>query len=409
MKIAFIVNVFPKLSETFILYQITGLIDLGHEVDIFAKTNPCEANVHREVEEYQLMARTYYFNEPRKRCTRLLRTALLLLRNFHKGPGEIIRSLMMAKRFGLSRRASWHYVLPCLGKNYDIIYCHFGPNGNIGALLKASGVKGKILVSFHGYDMAHSLVEEGTFYKGLFQVGDLFMADSNDFRNKLVKMGCPEEKVIIHRMGVPVNRLKFEERRFEHGSPLKLMTFCRLTEKKGHEYALQALANILPKHPNLSYRIGGAGHLSAALKSLVQRLGIESHVTFLGELSDAEVEVLRRDSDLFIHPSVTATDGDTEGCPLAIQEAQACGMPVLSTFHGGIPDLVINGVSGFLVPERDVDALTERLDYLIQHPELWPDMGRAGRQFVEEHFDITKLNQRLVEIYQGLIEGRSVK
>ena len=82
------------------------------------------------------------------------------------------------------------------------------------------------------------------------------------------------------------------------------------------------------------------------------------------------------------------------------------GLPIVSTLHNGIPEGVLDGKSGFLVPERDVDALTEKLEYLIEHPEIWPDMGQYGRKFVEERYDINKLNQRLVEIYQNLIEGK---
>jgi colanic acid/amylovoran biosynthesis glycosyltransferase len=84
-------------------------------------------------------------------------------------------------------------------------------------------------------------------------------------------------------------------------------------------------------------------------------------------------------------------------------EAQATGLPIISTFHSGIPEIVLDGQSGFLVPERDVDAMAGRLEYLIEHTEIWTEMGRAGRKFVEENFDIKKLNKQLVEIYENII------
>ena len=104
-------------------------------------------------------------------------------------------------------------------------------------------------------------------------------------------------------------------------------------------------------------------------------------------------------------PSVTSQNGDCEGIPVAIVEALAWGLPVLSTLHSGIPEVIQDGESGFLVPERDTEALAEKLEYLIEHPELWPEMGRKGRKYVEEHYDIDKLNDRLVEIYQRLLNG----
>ena len=92
-----------------------------------------------------------------------------------------------------------------------------------------------------------------------------------------------------------------------------------------------------------------------------------------------------------------------EGQGLVLQEAQAMGLPVVSTWHNGIPEGVLDDVSGFLVPERDVHALAEKLFYLIEHPELWPAMGRAGRKFVEQRYDIKQLNKELVELYRAVI------
>ncbi len=406
MKIAFIVRVFPKLSETFILNQITGLIDLGHEVDIFARSNPREEKVHRVVEEYQLMARTRYFLDPRRRWACLPGAALLLVRNFHKDPGKIIRSFLVARRFKFHPLGAWQYVLPFLGKSYDIIHCHFGPMGFVGTFLKELGVKGKVAVAFYGYDLSPFILGNKSTYDDLFRRGDLMMPLSNLFREKLIALGCRESKVVVHRCGVNMAKFTFSERRFEDGGEINLLTVARLAEKKGVEYSLQAVARLLPKYPNLFYRIAGDGPLQPELEALVRQLGLEKVVAFLGPVERKEVERLMMASHIFILSSVAARNGDEEGIPVTLQEALASGMPVLSSFHSGIPELVINGVSGFLVPERDVDALAERLDYLIQHPELWPEMGRAGRRFVEENYDVRKLNERLVEIYQGLVEER---
>src|SRR4030065_356569 len=104
-----------------------------------------------------------------------------------------------------------------------------------------------------------------------------------------------------------------------------------------------------------------------------------------------------------MHSMVTASDGDSEGLPVVLLEAQAVGLPIISSLHGGIPEGVLDSKSGFLVPEKDVDALAKKIEYLIEHPELWPDMGRYGRKFVEERYDIQKLNQRLVKIYKALL------
>jgi colanic acid/amylovoran biosynthesis glycosyltransferase len=403
MKIAFIVDQFPKLSETFILNQITGLIDMGHEVDIFAASNPDEHKVHRGVKEYQLLARTYYFSEPEQKLARLLRATLTLLRTFHRDPGKVLRSFIAAKRFRLRRRIAWQYVLPFLGKRYDIIHCHFGPNGFIGTFLKELGVTGKVVVSFHGYDLSLLVAGNPQMYNNLFKSGDLMMPVSQRFQAKLTALGCAETKVIVHRSGVNLAEYPVRKRYYEKGGALNLLTIARLVEKKGLEYSLQAVARLVPKYPRLMYRIGGDGPLRPELEFLAHQLGLGKAVIFLGAVEHDEVKKLMVTPDIFVLSSVTGQGGDEEGIPTTLMEALASGMPVISTIHAGIPELVTDGVSGFLVLERDVDALVARLEYLIQHPEIWQEIGRNGRRFVEERFNIRQLNERLVEIYHALL------
>lgn len=406
MRIAFIVHLFPNLSETFILNQITGLIDLGHEVDIFADSNLHQNKVHREVEEYQLLRRTHYFHKSGKRLTRVGRAILLLMKNFYKNPWAILRSFMIAKHFKLPPLGAWQYVIPFLASNYDIIHCHFGPNGFIGALLKESGVPGKVVVSFHGSDLTKFIVGNPRMYDCLFETCDLLMPVSNRFMAKLITLGCAESKVVVHHMGVDLVKYPVRKKHDSNGHNINLITIARLTEKKGVKYSLQAIARLVPKYPNILYRIAGDGPLRYELEALVRELGLEKEVMLLGAIKHDEVKDLMMASHIFVLSSITAKNGDEEGIPVVLMEAQALGMPVLSTIHAGIPELVADGVSGYLVPERDVDTLAEKLDCLIEHQELWSEMGQAGRQFVEEHFNIQILNKRLVTIYQGLLANK---
>jgi colanic acid/amylovoran biosynthesis glycosyltransferase len=108
---------------------------------------------------------------------------------------------------------------------------------------------------------------------------------------------------------------------------------------------------------------------------------------------------------IFVLASVTGADGNTESQGMVLQEAQAVGLPVVCTNHNGFPESILNGRSGFLVPERDVDALVERLIYLIERPEIWLEMGWVGRTYVEQDYDIEKRNDALVEVYRQLADG----
>jgi colanic acid/amylovoran biosynthesis glycosyltransferase len=111
-----------------------------------------------------------------------------------------------------------------------------------------------------------------------------------------------------------------------------------------------------------------------------------------------------REAHLALLGSVSI-DGDAEGQGLFLQEAQACGLPVIATNHGALPEGMLPGKSGFLVPERDVEAMAERIDFLVAHPEIWPELGRAGRAFVAARYDIHRLNEQLVELYRDLRKG----
>jgi len=149
--------------------------------------------------------------------------------------------------------------------------------------------------------------------------------------------------------------------------------------------------------------------LETDLRTQVESLGLTQSVRFLGSLDADGVARAMRSAHVLIAPSVTAESGDKEGVPNVIKEAMATGLPVLSTRHGGIPELVEDGLSGFLVDEHDVEGLSRRLTQLITSPESWASIGRAGRAKVEAEYDMNLLNDLLVERYRGLLStgGRS--
>jgi colanic acid/amylovoran biosynthesis glycosyltransferase len=140
--------------------------------------------------------------------------------------------------------------------------------------------------------------------------------------------------------------------------------------------------------------------LRASLEALIGELGVGEVVTLHGAKSGEYVREMMAQAHLFVMPSVTARDGDAEGQGLALQEAQASGLPVLATDHNGFSESIAPDRSGFLVPERDATQLAARLVYLLERPELWPGMGRAGRRHIEENYDISNLNRKLVELYR---------
>ncbi|MGA1870998.1 MAG: glycosyltransferase [bacterium] len=406
LRIAFIVSEFPVLSETFILNQMTGLLDMGHELTIFSERNSKASKVHEDINKYKLLERVYYSNMPSNKISRLLKALYLILINFYKAPSIILKSLNIYK-YGkpASSLRLLYNMIPFLDKDFDIIHCHFGHNGIIGALLKDIGVQGKIVTSFYGYDLP-TYAEKNNYkiYENLFHKGDIFIGICDHFKKSLVNLGCNEKKIIIHHLGVDIQKFQFSIRNIKTGEPTRILTIGRLVEKKGLEFVIRALAKILQHNKSIRYLIAGEGPLEKELKRISLQLNVDHAIEFYGAIEQKEVIKLYKQAHIFILPSITVHYGEQEGTPTVLMEAQSTGLPVISTYHSGIPEAIIDGKSGFLVPEKDIDALVEKLEYLIEHKESWPEMGKRGRKLIEEEYNIKNLVQKLIALYQNVVE-----
>ena len=405
MKVAFLVGKFPALSETFILDQITGLIDLGVAVDIFSFSKREEGMVQPEVEQYGLMDRTYHIHTPKAHIPRVLNAMRVL---FATPKHRLPQALAGLNAFRYGREAATLQLLHLLhpfmnGVEYDVLHCHFGNNGRYGGRLKQLGVAGKLLVTFHGYDISRLLKHPDAkdYYQKVFDCADLLLPVSEYWRQRLIDLGADPARTVVHRMGIDLDNFPFQGRTLRAGEPVRIFTTGRLVEKKGIEYGLRAVAEVLRRHPewNIQYEIVGAGPLEAPLSALIDELDLRGCAQLVGPQTRDDIQRRMRSAHLCLLPSVTAEDGDQEGIPVSLMEAMATGLPVVSTCHTGIPELVKDGVSGQLAEERDVEGLADRIEHMIQHPELWPAMGQNGRAFVQEHHNNRLLIPELKRIY----------
>lgn len=407
MKIAFVCQ-FPRLSETFILNQITGLLDLGHDVRIIATVFHQSGVHHRDVEKYDLVSRLHRPQElPQSRILRILGSIWIILCTFPFHPAMTIRSLKVFMRDfkGMTLLGFFRLIVPFIKGDFDIIQCHFGPNGNRCKCLKEIGVTSTLVTTFHGFDVTTYIREFGSdVYNDLFEKGDVFTYNSEATKAKLLKLGCPEDQMVKLQMGTDINRIDFRERKIQPDGRINVLSVGRLVEMKGREYAIKAMAKIISDYPNVKYNIAGDGPLRESLQELIDQLGMSDSIKLLGWVSSDDLDELYRSSHIFLHPSVVASSGNMEGQGVVLGEAQAHGMPVVATNHNAFPDSILDGESGFLVPEKDVDALSEKLGYLVENPDLWPQMGRTGREFVEKNFACDILNKRLEQIYENAIK-----
>ena len=401
MNIAFIVDEFPSVSQTFVLNQITGLLARGHQVDIYAReVRAGEREVHRDVRRYGLLDRTHRLTCPANRWTRLVRGAELCARHIGANAGAVWGSLNCF-RYGRSAASlTLLFETAPFFRRYDIVHCQFGHNGQLGAILKKLGLQKKLVVTFHGCDIRAGLASSGAVYRSLWSQADCLIAISKYNRDHLLRFGADPKKIADHPVGIDCRRFS-PAKGVARRSDVRVLSVARLVDEKGLEFGIRALRDLRSLRPEVSwhYDILGEGPLRARLQQLIDDLELGSRVRLMGAKTQDDVAQALSESDVLLAPSVA------EALPVSLMEALAAEVPVVATRVGSVDQIVEHAVSGYLVPPGDVAALCEGLAALIDAPERRVEMGRRGRRHVERYFDIERLNDRLVALYAGLLAG----
>lgn len=413
MRIAFIVDVFPELSQTFILRQVTGLLDLGHEVDIYSNGEPGPGPVHESVERYDLRQPAAVIHKRSSVWPQYARDLAGVARLLVFAPRALrLLGKVRSAPFGGRRSLLPRLRILAASRPYDIVHCHFGHMA-LQYRFVASHWHVPFFVSFYGHDCTRYPEQHGKdVFAPLFELADRVTVLSDRMHQQLQALGCPGELLEIHHIGV--NFEDFPLRSHGDGrtsDEFRILTVARLVEKKGISYALRAVAEVV-RHAALDdgdhrlvYDIIGDGTLKSDLEALADELGLDGVVRFRGPASEVEVREAMKQADLFLLPSVRAADGDEEGTPTVLMEAAASGLPVLSTRHSGIPEVVLDGETGVLVSERNSGELAEAIGRFLAEPELCLAMGRAGRERIQCHYDSRRLNSRLEQMYREAQES----
>ena len=293
--------------------------------------------------------------------------------------------------------------------NPVLIHAQFGLSGAL-VLPWARSLKVPLLVHYRGADATvkkehshHTSLNHWIYFQRLEALKKetrLFIPVSKFIKEKLLEQGFPPNKIIHHYHGVDIN--KFNPDPNIKREPVALFV-GRLTEKKGCEYLIQAMAQVQSELPDLELVMIGDGPLKAQLE--IQAAQSLRRYQFLGVQPPEIVKSWMNRSQLLAAPSVTASQGDSEGLPNVVLEAQAMALPVISTTHAGIPEAVIHGKTGFLSAERDVDGLAKYSLKLLQNPDLWQNFSVKGREYVEANFDRNRQTQILETIYESVLGG----
>jgi len=301
------------------------------------------------------------------------------------------------------------YLRLLAGRRPALIHAHFGVEG-VYALPITNRLGIPLVTTFHGFDATLSTAAllsspawaNYPLFRGqLARRGDLFLCASSFIRERVLAMGFPEARTRIHYIGVDCAAIRPRDPAEETRTILHV---ARLVEVKGTRHLIVAFARVARHQADVELAIVGDGPLKATLQSQADSLGIGARVRFLGARPYPEVLGLMRKAAMLVLPSVHASDGRVEGLGMVLLEAAATGVPTIGSRIGGIPEGVLDGETGFLVPERDEEALAARIEALLDDRATRLSMGARARALVEDRFDLRRQTALLEDFYDQVLE-----
>jgi len=310
------------------------------------------------------------------------------------------------------RRHMNHLVQVSKKTGASIIHSHFGNIGwlDLGAVRKS---KAKHVVTFYGLDVNKLPVQDPVWrerYQELFAKTDLVLCEGSHMVRCVVNLGCPAHKVKVQHLGVDVENIRFQPRQWRPGELLRVLIAASFKEKKGIPQAIDALGMVAREVPLSLTIIGDAGQdpehqqEKTRILTMLEHTGLKKHTRLLGYQTHQALLEEAYNHHLFLHPSITARNGDTEGgAPVTIIEMIATGMPIVSTTHCDIPEVAGPALSGFLAPERDVAKLAECILSLLDKPDDWPNLLEKARRHIERDYHIVFQGKRLADLYQKIL------
>jgi colanic acid/amylovoran biosynthesis glycosyltransferase len=376
-KVAVFSTNFLEYSQTFIYDEVRA--HTRYRVEVFA---------HRRMNERQ-------FPFSRVRSLAPVRS-----------PRDILASPLY-KIFAYSPR----YEKAVKGEGFALVHAHFGP-GAVYALRVSRISRLPLLITFHGYDVPLLLSSKrfrpeywryALCFGMIVRRASRLLAASSELRDLLIEAGAFPEKIRVWRLGVHIPDR--EPARSPRDNVVLMVG--RFVEKKGFEYGIKAFAQAVKSGINAELHIAGCGPLEGSYRRIIRSEGIGDRVRFLGALGHDEVYETMFRSRLLLAPSVTARDGNRESGLLVAKEAGACYLPVIGTCHGGIPEIIDDGITGFLVPERSAGEMSEKLVLLLGDEAEAARMGKAAREKMEKEYNIHDRVADLERIYDEVIGDES--
>jgi colanic acid/amylovoran biosynthesis glycosyltransferase len=403
--ICFVVPEFPSVSATFVTHQIVGAKQQGYHVCILTyKLGSLEQSSQRELIEYHDLlknTRVIDYQIPKPKLKQLFVGLFLILKYFKFW---IKPSAVSMKH----RILNWPYLLKFYAKlrAIDVFHVQFALGGTAIAEMKDNGLlKGKLITTFHGHDAHYKnemvLKKLQNSYRILFKVADYVTVNTPYLETNVLSLGCKREKLCVIPMAIDVAYFKSDViKELPVNKDIKLISVGRLIEFKGFEYAINAIKLLVENGVAVHYTIVGDGVLFDSLQEQILTLKLENHVRLVGKKSQDEIRKLLETHHIYLMSSITDSKGRCETQGVVTAEAQAMGLPVVAFDNGGIPYTIIDGETGVLVPEKDLEGYSQAILEMIKQPECYHKMSIQAREFAINNFSQAQMTERFVTLYE---------
>jgi glycosyltransferase involved in cell wall biosynthesis len=401
LKVAYIMSRFPKLSETFVLYEMLALQQQGVAVEVFPLINERASVMHDEAKPF--VARAHYLPVL---SLPILRAQLHFLRTRPRAYlglwWEVLRGTFGSANYMLGGLGvlpkAVRFAYEMEAANVTHVHAHFANHPTVAALAAHRLLGVPFSFTAHAHDLyvdQHMLAEKAR--------AAAFVVAISEYNKELIVRHCGEEvrdKVVVVHCGVDTGLFQ-ARKQADTGGPFSILCVGALEEKKGQKHLIEACRLLRERGLPFVCRLVGQGSDREALERQIRQAGLESQVLLLGGQPRHEVLRLLGEADAVALPSIRTKTGKMEGIPVALMEPLACEVPVVSTTISGIPELVEDGVTGMLVPPENPAALADALERLVHDPELGRRLGRAGREKVLQEFDLAANAAQLAALFVG--------
>jgi len=396
MNILYYLGSFPRLSKSFILNEIYELEKKGHNVIVCSIKNPGESIKHQEYEEIDIPI--YYIGTPT--YLDMIQLFSFKVLNLKVLKHTFYNASLKDHVINLYRAKQSIKFIENLELEIDHVHSHFATIRRFPAKYVASYFKVPFTITTHAFDLYREPV--GAYTQSLLKKADSIVTISKYNKNYIQNQFTKETPINVVRAGIRPEKFTPSEINVEN----RILTVCRMVEKKGLTYAIEAMKEVVKKIPEVEYHIVGSGELKEELEKKVKQLNLYDNIKFLDNVDDKRLIKEFDEAECFLLPCIVAKSGDRDGIPVVLMEAMAMKTPPLSTTVSGIPELIDHEENGLLVEPRNSDEIAEALLGLLKDEEKVKDLSQKARKKIINDFNISNEVDKLESIFEEVGKSR---